>query len=269
MVTHLDIDTLRARVERGDPWPQVPVTGIGIGPSLELACSLDQWRNVTDPVAELPRIEAWASNVDALVDARRALSGVESNVLESETPVREFWPLGSRPALDRARATFLLRFRRSLRERARFSGNAAMAIAMAAFEMADNTIQHSGVDVDHAAAGAVGFEVHPDRICFAVADRGRGVLASLTSSPRWRHITSPRDALEAAVLRGASSRRDGDGGGFRDLSSALADLSGNLRFASDDVVLHLDGRDHSQRVQRRGTRSWLSGFQLSVEMRIS
>jgi hypothetical protein len=204
-----------------------------------------------------------------MIEARRALAGLDSDAADDETPQREYWPLGSKEALEGARATFMLRFRRSLRERAGLTGNGALAIAMAAYEMADNTIQHSGSDLDHPAAGAWGVEVHSDRVCFAIVDRGRGVLRSLASSAKWQHLASARDALEAAVLRHASRRRDGDGGGFRDLAAALADLSGTLRFATDDVVLQLDGSNQAQRVHRRQSRPHLNGFQISVEIRLA
>lgn len=264
MITHLDIDTLRALIERGNAWPSVPATRLDVGPALELACAFAEWSDSNSLSREA---DAWASKSDVMVDALHALGGGVSDVAENETPVREFWPLGSRAALEHARATFILRFRRSLRNRAGLSGNAALAVAMAAFEMADNTIQHSGPDIDHPAAGALGFEVNPGRICFAIVDRGRGVFQSLASSERWNQIASARDALEAAVIRHASRRENGVGGGFRDLAASLAELSGTLRFGTEDAVLQLDGQNQALRQRRRQTRPFLRGFQISVEMR--
>jgi hypothetical protein len=241
---------------QGHAWPSVATTAIGVGPSLELACAFAGW----DERGALPAgVSAWASTSEAMNEARRALAGRESEAADDETPQREYWPLGSKDALESARATFLLRFRRLLRERSGLTGNGALAIAMAAFEMADNTIQPSGPDAEHPAAGAWGVEVHSNRVCFAIVDRGRGMFRSLTSSNKWKHLESAREALEAGVLRHASRRRDGDGGGFRDLTAALADLSGTLRFATDDVVLQLDGSNQAQRVHRRQNRPLLRG----------
>ncbi len=253
-------------IAHGQPWPSVGTTSIGIGPSLELACAFADW---ADHDGISPAATAWAGTSEPMIEARRALAGGVSDAAEHETPQREYWPLGSKDALESARATFMLRFRRSMRERAGLTGNGALAIAMAAFEMADNTIQHSGPDTEHPAAGAWGVEVHANRVCFAIVDRGRGVLRSLTSSEKWQHLASARDALEAAVLRHASRRRDGDGGGFRDLAASLADLSGTLRFATDDVVLVLDGSNQAQRVHRRQNRPHLKGLQISAEMRLA
>jgi len=263
-ISHLDVDSLRTLLAQGQ-WPVLP-TQIGVGPSLELACAFAE---CSDQGALPLAADQWAMRSSAMVDAQRALGGEESLVEDDAAPVREYWPLGSREALERTKATFLLRFRRALRERAGLGGNAALAIAMAAFEMADNTVQHSGPDVDNPAAGALGVDVTPTRISFAIVDRGRGVLQSLTTSDKWKHLTNARDALEAAVIRHASRRRDGEGGGFRDLAAALADLSGRLRFATDDVVLVLDGSNQAQRVQRRQNRPNLRGLQMSVEMQVA
>ncbi|MEQ1735322.1 MAG: hypothetical protein ABL886_02685 [Rhodoglobus sp.] len=266
MLDHFDIDTLRDRVERELPWRDMPGVDVDLGAGLELALAINGWRALTDAPSQLRNVEAWAAKVEVLAAADLALRGIEADVPMYDAPMREFMPLGARATLIRAGGLFFDRFARSLRSHARLASATATAIARAAYDMADNAIQHSGSDDEHPASGAVGFEVVGTRLSFAVADTGRGVLASLKSSARWAHLASQRDALDLAVLKNASRRGNGQGYGFRDLLNALADQSGSLRFASDDAVLGLDGTSQIHRTRRTAKRRALPGFQLSATM---
>lgn len=266
MLGHLDIDTLRDRVERDIAWTDVPTDGVELGAALEFAIALIDWRRRNEPPRQLASAESWSSRVEVIGEAARAIEGGAAGLPLYDAPERELLPLGSRSALAREGALFFDRFKRSLEERAGVASKKALAISKAAFDMADNAIQHSGADENAPAAGAVGFEIGGSRVIFAVADCGRGVLASLTTNPAWHHLSSARDALAAAVLKRASRWPHGGGNGFGDLLNALADHAGRLRFASDKAVLGLDGTDPAKRTQRISERRPLGGLQLSISI---
>ena len=265
VLRHLDVDTIRDRLERGAPWREIPVAEIEIGAALELAVALEAWCQRTTPPADLARVELWSRKVDAVAEARYALRGGRSDE-DRRAPDREFLPLGNRAALVREGALFFDRFARSLREHAGVPAGIATAVSRAAMEMAENAIQHSGLDETSPAPGVVAFHVVGTRVKFAVADCGRGVRASLATSEQWQHLATAGDALDAAVLHRASRWSYGQGNGFRELLDALADQAGRLRFASDDAVLGLEGTAATHRVKRVGRRRSLHGLQLSVSM---
>jgi hypothetical protein len=99
---------------------------------------------------------------------------------------------------------------------------------------------------------------------FAVADLGRGVLASLRTNPAWAALTSSREALVRAI-RDRASRRTSvpKGGGFDQVHRALADLNGVLRFRSGDAALILDGRGRDRQITASDSPA-MAGFQISV-----
>ncbi|MFN7141855.1 MAG: hypothetical protein ACK4UN_21250, partial [Limisphaerales bacterium] len=61
-------------------------------------------------------------------------------------------------------------------------GAKADALAGALFEMSDNVVQHGAEGGALPPKGVIGYHVEEGRLTFAVADVGRGVLASLLSS---------------------------------------------------------------------------------------
>jgi hypothetical protein len=158
----------------------------------------------------------------------------------------------------------LERFRRSLRDNGKFPAKLAAGLAGTFEEMVSNLLEHSGADEQHPAPGVVGYKVGLRRMTFAVADVGRGVLASLRTNPRWTALTNSLDALIAAICEQATSKHWlSHGDGFRQVHKTLADLSGTLRFRSGDGVLTLDGRGTArQRVKSRAAAA--EGFQLAV-----
>lgn len=155
------------------------------------------------------------------------------------------------------------RFGRSLSSIAGLSGQTARAITAAYAEMVDNVLCHAAPEGHPRPAAIIGFSVSSAEFEFAVADLGRGVLASLhDKDTNWRYTTQA-DALRGAIQEGATRRAHSTGNGFKDLHLSLADLEGVLRFRSGDAALTLDG----QRQPRRavfGSSPPLLGLQLGV-----
>lgn len=128
--------------------------------------------------------------------------------------------------------------------------------------MADNVVQHSNLGLQPDAV--IGYMVTADAFEFAVADLGRGVLASLRENPLHASLASDAEALRAACTRGASRRTTGAGTGFADLLRALADLEAWLSFRSGTARLVIDGRGTAERREVVSNSVTLAGFQLSV-----
>lgn len=264
MLTHLDVDDFRRLLARGESPPSgFRFPGIELGAALELSSAFVESRDAS----VLKLLEAWSRADARLAGARAALDGTISEPELFSAPTLEFASLRSRQDLDRLPSGFCGRFERSLKNHG-FGKKLANAIAKSFFDMADNVIQHSGPDVDHPAPGALAYEVAERSCAFAVTDVGRGVLASLTSNPDWRHLSTSEQALDAAVRNGASRREgQGKGQGFSELHRALADLLGTLRFASGDSVLQLQG-EPDKRIASRGSRPPLHGFQITVSLNL-
>jgi hypothetical protein len=157
---------------------------------------------------------------------------------------------------------FRERFVRSLRS-AGFPKELAYALAGAFSEMIDNIIQHSE-DTSDEYSGLVGYSVAEKYMAFGVVDVGRGVLASLSTSPKWRHLGTAREALRSAVCESASRRLGKPKGeGFRTVFRSMVDRNAMLRFRTDDALLTIgDGGAHRQAVELCSPQ--LSGLQVSV-----
>lgn len=268
ILKQLDVDRLRELVANRQAIPAIVFDGCDLPTALELACTRAEWCGCEQTQAATGAIARWARTDDRLSAAVRALDGVRADVERWSAPVEEFAPLGTRESLDDQAAGFFDRFTRSLERHGRFA-HLSRGIAKAMFDMADNAIQHSGVDEYHPSPGAMGYQVAEGSATFAVVDVGRGVLESLRTNPTWVQLATSRDALEAAIMRAASRRPDqGAGGGFSDLHKALADLSGKLRFASGDSVLKLEG-ERASRVVAWGGRPQFAGLQLSISIEIA
>lgn len=154
------------------------------------------------------------------------------------------------------------RFVRSLRS-ASFPKEFAYALAGAFGEMSDNIVQHSEEGSDEY-SGLVGYHVSEKYMAFGVIDVGRGVLASLSTSPRWEHVGTAREALRTAICESASRRPEQpQGEGFRTVFRSMVDRNAVLRFRTDDALLTIgDGGSHRQAVELCSPQ--LSGLQLSV-----
>ena len=265
LLTSFGVERLRHRVERGDALPPFVYQGCEAGTHLDLACARRDWyRTDTQHPAAL-EVDRWARRDDRLAAAIRALDGGQASGDSDSASSWAFVSLGRREAV--ADVTFASdRFRQQLIA-AGCEAQLAAGIAAVLLEMAGNSIEHSGDSEQRPAAGAFGYEVAGGAVAFAVADLGRGVLASLRTNPDWTGLATSADALKAAVTRGASRRvAQGPGCGFSDLHRNLADLSGALRFATGDASLTLEGGSHPRR-ESPESRATLPGLQLSVAVR--
>lgn len=263
-ITHRETEEIRQLAESKEIESLETVSGadFDVYSAVELAC----YRFLGHPNHEVlfPYLDQWAS-------ANPMLHSAIETMLTGRVPPRidifqarlwEFFPIVNASWNDNDHHLFESRFTASVRD-AGF-GRKATALAGAFFEMADNVTQHSGVSSTQPARGILGYQVEPDRMTFSVGDVGRGVLASLTGNPAWKHLEDSADALEAAVKSNASRRIGlGDGNGFGQVFKSLADMNGYLVFRSGDGVLTIEG----EAGKRQGTKAsavFLPGFQLSV-----
>lgn len=125
---------------------------------------------------------------------------------------------------------FLQRFR-SAAERSGVPRLLANGLAAALHELADNAILHS----QFPQTAVVGYAQTGSGIEYVVADAGIGVLQSLRTSPRYQSLADDQEALQQAVVAGASSREDrvaGAGHGFERVLLPLKHLAGEVRLRS-------------------------------------
>ena len=268
MLQTSDIDSLRSRVADTDlaRFRSVKPSGITLPALLELVCCWRMWsQSDGNPLSQI--VEGWSSRLPDFDHARElfaADAAAPNELAPFGAPNKELWRIQSRGdwASDRS-ALFQSRFRRSL-EIHSFGKKLSLALSKAMQEMADNVVQHSGPDEEHPALGLVGYHVGKNWMTYAVADIGRGVLASLQTNPTWASLPGSREALRESVCHYASRRADAPHGtGFSEVQKSLADLNGTLRFRTGNACLSLVGR----RDARRATISsnpYLVGFQLAV-----
>lgn len=147
-------------------------------------------------------------------------------------------------------------------ERAGFSKRVAQGLIGAIDEMKSNIYEHS----EHAETGLLAYQRIADAFEFVVADRGIGVLKSLSASPEFSDISDSGTALELALREGYSrfGINVGRGMGFRQLFSALARLNGLLRFRSGDYALLLNGRAAGLDRAIISQKATFVGFSISV-----
>jgi hypothetical protein len=267
----LDDDTIDAARQlvaegRASELSGLSVEDSTLGAAAELACAMLAWQGANDS-AGLCAGEAWAKTAPCLTRALACARGSARPEAERHaSPPMEIEPVGADPD----ELPFLCeRFKRSLISHGGYSKPLATALSGALGEMADNVFRHSTEKEGEAAPGIVGFAVKGPEFEFVVADVGRGALASLRVISAWEHLTTAKMALDAIVTRGAT-RRSGQtqGGGFRDLFTALVDLAGELRLRSGDAAVTLDGRGSpAQRIKVHSAVAPLVGFQVTVRGR--
>jgi hypothetical protein len=143
------------------------------------------------------------------------------------------------------------------------SSQFAHALAGVLGEMCDNIVDHSEWKGD-VFSSLIGYAVTNEFTSFAVSDLGKGILASLRTSAQWHQLATAGEALKAAVLRGATSRRGHtEGGGFKVLLKNLVNRNSSLRFRSDDMVLSMgENNDASEAHIMRSPP--LKGFQVGL-----
>jgi hypothetical protein len=260
-------DDLRTAAEDG-PLPAGAADSVSVIPlasAFELVCAWEGWERAgrADTIALLA---TWARRFPIVARARTALaSGRADAVGDWDAPPTEVRPVPPRAEIGGTEfMTFEQRFKRSMERNGGFMPSLATALTRAFHEMVDNVIQHSGESDAAPARGIIGYSVAQGAMTFAVADLGRGVLASLRTNPAWATLTSSREALVRAIRDRASRRTNvPKGGGFDQVHRALADRNGVLRFRSGDAALTLDGRGQDRQVTSSDSPG-LAGFQLSV-----
>ncbi|MGC3957029.1 MAG: hypothetical protein QM813_03405 [Verrucomicrobiota bacterium] len=143
-------------------------------------------------------------------------------------------------------------------------GGMAEALVGALFEMADNISQHSGEVGRTPAKGLIGYSVSLNTVSFAIADIGRGCLASLRENPQWADLPNSKSALMAIINQHASRRlHAGDGEGFKEVFRSLANLNGLIELRSNDGRVTVIGTP----MGREATSQYcgeIPGFQIAV-----
>lgn len=191
-----------------------------------------------------------------------------SNQSPRKTPVKDVFPRSiefttiadESDTLEPAWENFLHRFERAAKS-VGFTTDAALNLQSALHEMATNAAIHAQAPVP----ALIGYQATDCTAQFAVADVGRGVFASLTSNPKYAHLTEPVDAIHKALQTGVTSRVDDDGGfGFSTIFKALAEMWGQLRFRSGNGCITMDGTGLTVDKSLRQFPPPLLGFQVCV-----
>ena len=238
----------------------LPRTGFSIGAIVELACVR---RHCIPPVQSL--LKAWAESSPILSEAFTVFDRAKYPSRENMWSTRdlEFFPIVGGNWPDKIKYhPFESRFCKA----AKTSGFGDMADALtgALFEMADNVVQHSGLDSANASPGLIGYYVCDGHVAFAVGDAGRGVLTSLKGNPAWATLPDSKTALLAIVEQSASRRVGfGDGEGFKQVFRSLVDFNGIVEMHSYDGRIKLMQSTGGREAVSQFTGSW-PGFQLSV-----
>lgn len=219
-----------------------PLAGLTLGALGELVCSGAFWA-ASGRHAEVELLDHWAAHHAPLRCAWNALQKPG----QMPSAVSALGHFGVRPVPSKHELTGLpwQQFLESFGEgliRHGFPRPLARALSGAFGEMADNVVSHSTPESLPPAPGIVAFHMEPGWMAYAVADTGRGVLASLVTSERWAHLRKAEQALRLAVTEGAT-RRSGfaTGSGYQTVIQALSERNGYLRFRSDDAKLELRG----------------------------
>ena len=166
-------------------------------------------------------------------------------------------------AEDQTTWTVFCRAMQQAAERSGLPKQQAQGLVGAIREMEENIHLHSQRTKD----GVVGFRATKTEFEFVVADSGIGTLASFKQSPEYTELRDPGTAIRLAVTDGESRLRyedKGRGYGFHDLFVGLANLSGQLRFRSDDHSLTIDGTSPTLITARISQAARLQGFVASV-----
>lgn len=243
---------------------QQPLRAITIGALGELVCWGAYW-SARGRLAGVEAIRAWARQHGPL---KRAWCALRQPALATphQGPLGcfEVRPVPAREALHHPEWNlFLERFGARLVAHG-FPSKLSRALSGAMGEMVDNVVSHSATEDCPPAAGIVAVHVEDGWMAYAVADCGRGVLASLATDPRHASVTTARAALQSAILEGATCRRGvTQGEGYRTVMRALSERNGYLSFRSGDAKLELTGTS-TVLVPSGSTVPFLPGLQLVV-----
>lgn len=158
-------------------------------------------------------------------------------------------------------AQFLMRAQRAARTISMLPGNVPGQMAAAMQELEANIQEHSCA----VTTGVLIFRATNKAFEFVVADRGVGLLSSLSSSYRYADLTDHGIALELALTDGISRHEElNRGHGFRPIFQGLSDLNGYLRFRSGDHALIMDGTAPDVAMAQLSQKPMIDGFFVSV-----
>jgi anti-sigma regulatory factor (Ser/Thr protein kinase) len=266
IVSHKELDQIRQAIMDGQQAPRLAarVSGLTLGAAFECCCA--NWFWETTGISN-------GSHFFDVIKAKFPALGLISNALKKGRNLKRnrgvFDPLRSELRTVQKKeelssedfGLFQMRFSRSL-EQAGFGRELGRAIAVAFGEMADNIVQHAKQPAG--VHGIVAYQVTSRAMCFAVADVGQGILKSLSQTSAWKHLSTDREAIMAAVREGATSRASAiQGTGFKQVHQALTGYNGHMRFRSGNAVLALDGRTEPKMAMTRLVAP-MGGFQLFV-----
>jgi hypothetical protein len=134
-------------------------------------------------------------------------------------------------------------------------------MAAAVQELEGNIQEHSGA----VSTGVLAFCTTENVFEFVVADRGIGLLRSLSSSAAYPGLDDHGRALELALTDGVSRFNDPRRGhGFRPIFQGLTDLHGYLRFRTGDGAIVMDGTAPTLATAQISQKPSLEGFFASV-----
>jgi len=136
---------------------------------------------------------------------------------------------------------FLARFDDAL-VRARFPKGYPKALAHTFHEMADNIRLHASDDSSVRPPAIAGWHVVDETAFFTVTDAGRGMMESLRTSPKWKHLTSDREALVNVVCNHATRIvRNTWGDGYSNVVRNFVSRNGCLALRSGTAELIASG----------------------------
>lgn len=147
-----------------------------------------------------------------------------------------------------------------------FRRQKALEISAAMGEMADNAVLHS----ESTDGILIGYQAVENFAACIIADVGIGILKSLRSNQRYKHLRKHADAIETALRPGESKYGYGMGGtGFSNVFKTMAEARGTMRFRSGEAFLAIDGQEEHTDEAIHHSVAFRPGFQVTICCRSS
>lgn len=223
------------------------VDALSFGPFVEVAFLASQWEQ-----KELAQLD-WL-NKDDFQSLFRDFRFQQTR--EQLTGVSTGWICGDQLETDEPWTGFLFRVSAACKA-GRFGKRSKNAIMATFEEFRSNIQEHAG---DNARALSA-FHLGPSGLEVIVADQGRGALASIQESPKFRTLNDAGSALELIVQDGVSRfETPGHGHGFSHLFEGLANRFNHIRLRSGDHALEVFRQDGSRPSKIVSQKAQFSGF---------
>lgn len=202
------------------------VSANSLGPLIEMAFVASNWEQ-----SELSEYN-WL-HINGFSDIIRELGTQESD--EQRTGVKTGWICGDQLTDETPWTGFLIRVS-SVCKSGGFDPRAKNAIMAAFGEFRSNVLEHAGQ-----LRGAIAaFHLGDRGLEIVVADKGRGVLASMQSSDVYKSLDDSGSALKLIVTDGVSRYDSPERGhGFTYLFQGLANRFNHIRLRSGDHALEV------------------------------